>query len=157
MITNAVLLAACQELEDKEGRLTPLSLVRAAKDPTHPLHGAFDWDDAKAGHAWRIEQARGLLVRVRMITEEREEQVSVIAYVRDPSKVFDEQGYRSTVKIADEKEQARAVVATELVRVLGCLGRASEVAFAVGVSADLLDITIYIKKLLKRLAPKRAA
>ena len=36
-------------------------LLREMSDADHPLHGLVEWDDAKAGHAYRIQQVRTLL------------------------------------------------------------------------------------------------
>jgi hypothetical protein len=36
-------------------------LVGMAKDETHPLHGAFVWDDAEAARLYRLDQARRLI------------------------------------------------------------------------------------------------
>ena len=52
-----------QAIRDERGSLTPALVVEVAADPKHPLHGRFEWDDSKAGHQWRLEQA-GQLLRV---------------------------------------------------------------------------------------------
>lgn len=49
------------------GELTPAAVVTAAADPEHPLHRYFDWDDTTAAEAWRRQQARMLIARVRVI------------------------------------------------------------------------------------------
>lgn len=50
-------------IREEHGSLTPVLLVDLARDPEHPLHSRFEWDDAIAGEKWRIEQA-GQLLRV---------------------------------------------------------------------------------------------
>jgi len=49
-------------------RLTPQLVVEVATDPAHPLHDRLEWDDTKAGHQYRIHQAREL-IRVVKVTE----------------------------------------------------------------------------------------
>lgn len=39
-------------------------LLDAARDPDSPAHAAFEWDDAKAGEAYRMGQARSYLVSI---------------------------------------------------------------------------------------------
>lgn len=51
------------------GRLTPEATVAAAKNRRHPLHKHFEWDDAAAAHAYRLDQARELIRVVRVIED----------------------------------------------------------------------------------------
>lgn len=46
--------------------LTPELVVNEARDPDHPLHNRFEWDDALAAEAHRREQARGLIQSVKI-------------------------------------------------------------------------------------------
>lgn len=50
----------------KYGELTPELIVAEATHVTHPLHGYFEWDNAKAAHAHRKQQARRLVRRVNV-------------------------------------------------------------------------------------------
>lgn len=47
------------------GALTPANVVDAARNPTHPLHSRFEWDDSIAGEKWRRVQAGELIRTVR--------------------------------------------------------------------------------------------
>ena len=49
-----------------DGILTAAAIVEAAADPEHALHGRFEWNDEKAGHKYRVQQARQLVRVVRM-------------------------------------------------------------------------------------------
>jgi hypothetical protein len=49
-----------------KGRLTPLGVVDAARDPKSPLHPHFEWDDAVAAEAYRCDQARAIIRAVRV-------------------------------------------------------------------------------------------
>lgn len=51
-------------------RLRPADVVAAATPPEHVLHRHFEWDDAVAGAAFRIEQARNLIQVVRALDSE---------------------------------------------------------------------------------------
>ena len=52
-------------------QLTPSLVVETAKNPASPLHQAFEWDDTKGAHAYRLIQARTLIREVRVITVAR--------------------------------------------------------------------------------------
>lgn len=49
-------------LKDPGGLIHPHDLIEWARDnEDSELHGHFEWNDTKAAHAWRLEQARGLI------------------------------------------------------------------------------------------------
>lgn len=53
-----------QSIYDANGALTPQLVVDKARTEDHPLHRHFEWDDAKAGEAYRCGQAANLIRRV---------------------------------------------------------------------------------------------
>lgn len=59
----STLRAELQAIRDEHGSLTPALVVDVARDPEHPLHSRFEWDDSRAAEKWRLEQA-GQLLRV---------------------------------------------------------------------------------------------
>lgn len=72
-----------QELESvrkrRGGVLRPADVVDFAKDASTALHKCFEWDDEKAGHEYRLEQARRL---IRCVVEVVKESIPPIrAYV----------------------------------------------------------------------------
>lgn len=50
-------------IRDEFGTLTPELVVDVARDPEHPLHTRFEWDDSIAAEKWRLTQA-GEILRV---------------------------------------------------------------------------------------------
>lgn len=82
-------------VRSQHGRLTPQLVVDAARDPGHPLHSRFEWDDAVAGEAWRRQQAHELIRKAKVVYREAsdaEPEKSVRAFVAIPSQdghVFD--------------------------------------------------------------------
>jgi hypothetical protein len=145
-----------EEIADDDGRLTPDAVIKAATSPRHPLHDYFEWDDKKAGAAYRLDQARDLIAFVRIEVTERNLSAR-IAYVRDPSATNGEQGYRATAHLADEKQQAAVAVITELERVLSYLHRAADVADAVNVRLDVQDLLARTENLIASLRKLRLA
>lgn len=55
-----------QSIYDARGRLTPEVVVDEAREPSHPLHSRFEWDDSVAAEKWRHEQAHELITSVRV-------------------------------------------------------------------------------------------
>jgi hypothetical protein len=120
------IVATIAALEDRRGRLTAEQVVEEARPQSSPLHGCFEWDDSKAAESWRIEQARDLIKRVKIVVEIEDKKIRVVAYVRDSDKEATQPGYRALMRI--EKRCARAVVAEELERVSELLDRAAKIA-----------------------------
>jgi hypothetical protein len=46
--------------------LEPADVVEAAADEKNVLHDLFEWDNLKAGHEWRLQQARFLLQSLKV-------------------------------------------------------------------------------------------
>ena len=65
----SALLDQLQAIRDERGALTPALVVEAARDPEHPLHSRFEWDDTEAAKQWRLTQASQLLRVVRLPAE----------------------------------------------------------------------------------------
>lgn len=57
---------ALSKIHAEHGALTPRLVVEAASAPSHPLHDRFEWDDAVAGHKYRLVQAQQLIRSVRV-------------------------------------------------------------------------------------------
>lgn len=74
MAANATLAKILADIarKDRHGRqvLLPSDVVRVARAPDHPLHSRFEWDDTKAAHKWRLDQARELIASVRVEFEQ---------------------------------------------------------------------------------------
>lgn len=82
-------------VRNQHGKLTPQLVVDTARDPEHPLHSRFEWDDTVAGDAWRRQQAHELIRKLKLVYREADEsrpEKSVRAFVAIPSEnghVFD--------------------------------------------------------------------
>ena len=63
------------------GSLSPAAVVDAARAEDHPLHSRFEWDDTKAGEAYRIEQARCIIRAVVTVVESGSEKFKTRAFV----------------------------------------------------------------------------
>jgi len=63
------------------GPLTASRFVAEVADQGHPLHDRLEWDDTKAGHEFRLQQARRLIVTVRIVVSEGAEAVPLFVHV----------------------------------------------------------------------------
>ena len=63
-----------EKISESSG-LTPNAVLEAAKSPTSPLHGYFDWDDNSAANKFRIGQAQTLIrsIKIEVVGGERKE------------------------------------------------------------------------------------
>lgn len=64
MISDAV-LRELTTLRDA-GELTPRDVLERARDTSSALHGHFEWDNSTAAHAYRLEQAKSLIVQAKV-------------------------------------------------------------------------------------------
>ncbi len=64
---------AVTEIYLAQGHVRASELVEAARPVESTIHGAFEWDDAIAGHEYRLSQARQWIRRVEIIIDDRPE------------------------------------------------------------------------------------
>ena len=118
------------------GTLRPEDVGKAARAADHPLHSRFEWDNAKAAEAHRLDQARSLIRSVKVTISTTTRNLSVCWFAHDPMLPPGEQGYVSQVKIRSSEEIARAAVASEFQRVASALERLRDQALAAGMGGE---------------------
>ncbi len=62
-------LTELQSIYSKHDALTPEIVLNEARDPEHPLHKRFTWDDSEAAERWRVHQAQVLIRSVNVVIE----------------------------------------------------------------------------------------
>lgn len=90
---------------DGGGRLTPDAVVEAARNARSALHRHFEWDDAKAASAYRLEQAREI-IRVIRLDDGAEEPTRAFLSVKDDSGV----SYRTSQEVSGSIDLQLAVL-----------------------------------------------
>lgn len=97
------------QIYQQHGSLTPELIVDVARDKKHPLHDRFEWDDRKAGEAWRREQASSMIrsVQVTWTTDDSCEKVRRYHHIPLP----EGSGYRDISDIQGDEFQAKLVLA----------------------------------------------
>lgn len=95
-------------LFNDHGEVRPSDLVEAARPKSSPAHAGFEWDNKKAGHEYRLIQARTWIRRVEVFVEDRAERMVHVPHVRvDGEKVNCEGYYKpASVMLKDEYEAA---------------------------------------------------
>ena len=119
-------IGALRAMEGRtNGQLDPREVVREAEDPQSPLHPFFEWDNDAAAEAWRLEQARVLIRRVKFEVQIEDRQVRTVRYVAEPR--TDEAMYASLPKVR-RPDHVASVMAAELARIVGNVDRALGIA-----------------------------
>lgn len=157
MTKRIELEAILERLERENGKIRAEDLVAEAEHPDSPIHDMFEWNDRKAGHAFRIVQARHIISGVRIERSVRSVTVTVPAYVRDPDSPADEQGYRSLVNIKSDEDRARGVLIDEMKRVGAAVRRAKNLAAVLGVEADVATIESIAEAITSRISSAEEA
>ena len=130
----------------RNGRLTPENVVLAAESPESPLHQYFTWDNDTAAHKCRLEEARTLIRRVKVIVTVKKNTVVVPAYVHDPELEGNEAGYVSIKTVKDEKKFKAKILAEELGRVLAACDRMEAIAEYLGMSGRVQEMVKLTEK-----------
>lgn len=71
-------------IEQQYGEVTRENFLESARSETSEMHKLFEWDDTKAAHQYRLNQASVIIASIRVTVVEKEpEQVKVRLYVQD--------------------------------------------------------------------------
>lgn len=127
-------------LHRKHGTLTAELVVEDAKRSDSPLHEMFEWDTQKAAMQHWLDVARQLIRNVRVVINNEDRIIKAPYFVRDPSLPSDQQGYTTVDRLRTAPDMARDAVAEECSRAAAAFRRAQEVAAAVGVEHDVLEL-----------------
>lgn len=107
-------------LYDTYGELTAPLVVESARPSDAPLHPFFEWDDARAAEAHRLEQARSMIRRVRFVVEDEEDGIPERA-LREFQHVVDTSGgeprrvYRRVTDFSpEERDEVRERMQREI-------------------------------------------
>ena len=108
------------------GRVDPIALVEAARNPSHPCHSDFTWDvDEAAAKCWR-DEARRLIRACKFEVLMDEVTVPVVSYVSSG----DEEALFVSVPKLRGKNQVAEMLVAELAMLLGNVSRVKGLALA---------------------------
>lgn len=126
-----------EEIERRDDTLRPSAIVAEAQDPESPLHEYFEWDDRKAAADWRLNQARELIRKVRLVITTETITFNAPAYVRNPANSPGESGYIPVVKLRKNEDASRLAIIAEFTRVRDALSRARALAVALEMQDEI--------------------
>ena len=69
-----------EQIEEKYGKLTNDLVLQSATPEDSPIHELFEWDDAVAGHRYRLQQATQVIISLNREVEEDPKPKAVRAY-----------------------------------------------------------------------------
>lgn len=104
---DAAILSELQRIAEAHGgMLRPADVVAAAEPDDSPLHDHFEWDDSKAGAAYRLWQARTLIrVSVTYTPVSPGKQVAHRVFVSlTPDRDIDGGGYRVVTDVLSDAD-----------------------------------------------------
>jgi hypothetical protein len=91
------------------GVLSPADVIDAARNPNSAMHSQFEWDDSEAAQAYRLQQARALIRRVKVnVVRSDQEVVHIPSFTRQASSP----GYVETQVIVGATGQLAAAILT---------------------------------------------
>jgi len=95
-----------------DGLLHAESVLEAARSADSPLHGRFEWDDARAAEGYRLGQARTLIAAAIIMEPRLGEPIR--AYVSLTPDRANGGGYRGTGEVLDSAGLRRILLADAL-------------------------------------------
>jgi hypothetical protein len=90
-------------IREKHGMLETEMVLQEASKKRSKIHAAFEWDDGKAGHEFRLIQARKMIRSISVILEDGDEP----AYVH--VKIDNDNYYQSTSVAAENVDEWQLV------------------------------------------------
>ena len=96
----------CEEIRKAHGGLLkPIDMINFASNPETELNKHFEWDDTKAAHSHRLQQARQIIRAVVVFLPESEsEPTEAYVSLEDDRKVEDG-GYRAIADVLNNDQQ----------------------------------------------------
>lgn len=108
--------AELRELAIEHGKLTPAIVLARGSDPTSALHSMFTWSDDEAAHLRRLDEARRIIVSVRVHIAPRPDMppIKVRAYASLASDRLSGGGYRPIEVVLSEPDARAELLQTAL-------------------------------------------
>lgn len=116
MISSERLKAIKDELAGlmSDGRLQPEDVVEAARNPNSSMHSYFTWDDTEAAAAFRLQEARALIKRVKVdVVRSDDSVVRVPSFIRTAGSP----GYQETQRVTVNRPDHYATILITLAQV----------------------------------------
>jgi hypothetical protein len=99
-----------ESLRDENNLILAERVVEFAENPSTALHGWFEWDDSRAAHQHRLQQARQLIVWVKVKPAGSDEPIQAFASI-ESDRHRPGGGYRSVILILSDAALYQAYLA----------------------------------------------
>lgn len=120
------------KLHDLFGRLTPAIVLEDAESKSSPLHGCFEWDNARAANAYRKRQARQIITAI-IIVPKRKSDPHTRAFYR----VEDVKGYTTRERVLETETMYLEVLTKMKIRLKQARNIYEEFAELAGVVSEI--------------------
>lgn len=111
---NSTIISELERIkgESEDGLLHPERVVAAAASADSPLHGRFEWDDARAAAAHRVGQARTLIAAAIIMEPRLGEPIRAYVSLAPDRKAGG--GYRGQGEVLEASDLRRILLADAL-------------------------------------------
>ena len=137
---------------ERDGRLNPVEVLAAAKQPDSPIHELYDWNLARAAEQQWMAVTREIVRAVRIEVRTTQYVLQAPFYVRDVT-VAPRSGYVSLPRLRVEPNAAEDVLRREVERVRSQLQRARAIAAALGREGEIDDLLLRVGSLISSINP----
>jgi len=128
------------DLNKQHGHLTPDLVLESAVSASSPLHSLFEWDNDKAGHSFRLWQARKLIRSVKIERPDGQLMPKFISL-----KVEDERHYEEAAVVVQDQDKWTAVL-EDAAAALNDLEHRIETLIQLGDSENRLELAQSLQK-----------
>jgi hypothetical protein len=115
------------------GNLTAEAVVKAATPVSHPLHDRFEWDDKKAGHSFRLQQAQHIIRYTVITVPGKSEPVRAFVSLPDDRQCDSDVQYREIVNVMKNETMRKQLLESAKSEMLSFKRRYSELEELSGV------------------------
>lgn len=123
------------------GRLAQDAVVEAASDKASPLHPAFEWNDHRAAHQYRLTQA-GYVIRMLAVTYSGAEKMTTVVRAFVNVSRDEDRSYTSIAHAMSDDELREQVLAKALKELKDWQDRYAELAEFANVFASIEGLKI---------------
>jgi len=108
-----------EKLHEEYGEISPEIIVEKARDKNNLLHNYFEWDDTKAAHKYRLEQAKEI-IRCLVVQNDGGEKIRAVVSVSinynekrsyQPLKLVLNNDYAKTMLLEQARRDAQIFIA----------------------------------------------
>lgn len=143
---SAIAAKVLLDIKERHGHCGAEILVAEAVAEDHPLHNKFTWEDSKAAHHWRLQEARQITRSIRIILDPKvpeEDQPEIRAFVHvkadDKEIKFEGDSYLPIIDVFESKTYTQQILDRAMDELRGWQKRYSEYKSVFGAVFEAID------------------